>query len=226
MEVPQRLRWGDGRVALPGICHCMGRHVEDDEDNMPRGGPMGPHAHGNEARHVARHVVDDPDAEGRGATGRILPVDMAHTHTSLAPAHRGAQENCGGTRTTQQDEMRGPVRAHGRQVTPVRRKREAAALRQQQPQNDPHTNQPRCSGRQNAATRRSTQSEERVTVQGPVKKQQPDGMPHRGGCTSCALIRGSGLGGCGRVRTLILGGSAVWLCAHPAHSLEREAAGP
>ena len=36
------------------------------------------------------------------------------------------------------------------------------------------------SGRQNAATRRNTRREERVTVQGPVKKQQPDGMSHRG----------------------------------------------
>ena len=35
------------------------------------------------------------------------------------------------------------------------------------------------SGRQNAATRCSTRREERVTVQGPVKKQQPDGMSHR-----------------------------------------------
>ena len=37
------------------------------------------------------------------------------------------------------------------------------------------------SGRQKAATRRSTQREERVTVQGPVKKQQLDGMSHGGG---------------------------------------------
>ena len=37
------------------------------------------------------------------------------------------------------------------------------------------------SGRQNAATRRSTRRAERVTVQGPVKKQQPDGMSHGGG---------------------------------------------
>ena len=37
-----------------------------------------------------------------------------------------------------------------------------------------------CSGRQNAATRHSMRREERVTVQGPVKKQQPDGMSHRG----------------------------------------------
>ena len=32
------------------------------------------------------------------------------------------------------------------------------------------------SGRQKAATRRNMRREERVTVQGPVKKQQPDGM--------------------------------------------------
>ena len=37
------------------------------------------------------------------------------------------------------------------------------------------------SSRQRAATRRNMRREERVTVQGPVKKQQPDGMSHRGG---------------------------------------------
>ena len=37
------------------------------------------------------------------------------------------------------------------------------------------------SGRQNAATRRSTRRNERVTVQGPVKNLQPDGMSHSGG---------------------------------------------
>ena len=36
------------------------------------------------------------------------------------------------------------------------------------------------SGRQNAATRRNMRREKRVTVQGPVKKQQPDGMSHGG----------------------------------------------
>ena len=35
-------------------------------------------------------------------------------------------------------------------------------------------------GGQNAATRRNMRREERVTVQGPVKKQQPDGMSHGG----------------------------------------------
>ena len=36
------------------------------------------------------------------------------------------------------------------------------------------------SGPQKAATRRNMRREERVTVQGPVKEQQPDGMSHRG----------------------------------------------
>ena len=36
---------------------------------------------------------------------------------------------------------------------------------------------------QNTATRRSTRRDERVTIQGLVKKQQPDGMSHRGGGT-------------------------------------------
>ena len=36
------------------------------------------------------------------------------------------------------------------------------------------------SGRQKVATRRNMRREERVTVQGPVKEQQPEGMSHRG----------------------------------------------
>ena len=46
------------------------------------------------------------------------------------------------------------------------------------------------SGRQSAATRRNMRREERVTVQGPVKKQQPDGMSHRGmrGQTADAVL--------------------------------------
>ena len=46
------------------------------------------------------------------------------------------------------------------------------------------------SSRQKAATRRNMRREERVTVQGPVKEQQPDGMSHGGS--------GRGLGGSGR----------------------------
>ena len=44
------------------------------------------------------------------------------------------------------------------------------------------------SGRQNAATRRNMRRDERVTVQGPVNKQQPDGMSHRGGGGGFPLI--------------------------------------
>ena len=36
------------------------------------------------------------------------------------------------------------------------------------------------SSRQNTATRRNMRREERVTVQGPVKEQRPDGMSHGG----------------------------------------------
>ena len=39
----------------------------------------------------------------------------------------------------------------------------------------------RSTGQQKAATRRNMRRGERVTVQGPVKKQQPDGMSHGGG---------------------------------------------
>ena len=42
------------------------------------------------------------------------------------------------------------------------------------------------SGRQKAVTRRNMRREERVTVQGPVKEQQPDGMSHRGGALQIA----------------------------------------
>ena len=49
-----------------------------------------------------------------------------------------------------------------------------------------------CSGYQNATTRRSMQGEERVTLQGLIKKLQPDSMSHRGGHGG---LGGSGGGG-------------------------------
>ena len=45
------------------------------------------------------------------------------------------------------------------------------------------------SGRQNAATRRNMRRDERVSVEGPIKKQQPDGMSHRGGGNTVGLPR-------------------------------------
>ena len=47
------------------------------------------------------------------------------------------------------------------------------------------------SGRQKAATRRNMRREERVTVQGPVKEQQPDGMSHGGGLPPPPLLKRS-----------------------------------
>ena len=45
-------------------------------------------------------------------------------------------------------------------------------------------------GGQQVATRRNMRREERVTVQGPVKEQQPDGMSHGGGgcCAGDCLV--------------------------------------
>ena len=51
------------------------------------------------------------------------------------------------------------------------------------------------SGRQKAATRRNMRREERVTVQGPVKKQQPDGMSHRVGGGQGGMPRHRRIGG-------------------------------
>ena len=50
------------------------------------------------------------------------------------------------------------------------------------------------SGRQNAATRRNMRREERVTVQGPVKEQQSDGMSHRGSIEPSKTRGGGGSG--------------------------------
>ena len=48
-------------------------------------------------------------------------------------------------------------------------------------QDQRHSRSTGRSGRQKAATRRNMRREDRVTVPGPVKKQQPDGMSHGGG---------------------------------------------
>ena len=56
------------------------------------------------------------------------------------------------------------------------------------------------SGRQNAATRRNMRREERVTVQGPVKEQQPDGLSHRGGGAAGLATALRFVGCCGRLR--------------------------
>ena len=90
------------------------------------------------------------------------------------------------------------------------------------------------SGRQKAATRRNMRREERVTVQGPVKEQQPDGMSHRGGVRWPKVLHAKGLfapfAGCGRTPTSrnerclplwAVGGPCCW--AHALTSLLRPA---
>ena len=50
-----------GGVLVPHAqANVAGRHVVDHQDAGWRGGSVGPHAHGN----AARHVVDDLSAEG------------------------------------------------------------------------------------------------------------------------------------------------------------------
>ena len=65
------------------------------------------------------------------------------------------------------------------------------------------------SGRQKVATPRNMRREERVTVQGPVKEQQPDGMSHRGTCVmhgrliDTHSLLGGRCGFCGGSRVLV-----------------------
>ena len=72
---------------------------------------------------------------------------------------------------------------------------------------------------QKVATRCNMRREERVTVQGPVKEQQPDGMSHRGG-------RSSGRGGGARKGALVTGQSqeASLKRVMMAYQLRREVA--
>ena len=69
------------------------------------------------------------------------------------------------------------------------------------------------SGRQKAATRRSTRREERVTVQGPVKKQQCDGISQREGHLN---LRSQYLPDCSQPPDLTCRTRAADGCAVPA----------
>ena len=61
-------------------------------------------------------------------------------------------------------------------------------------------------GAPKVATRRNMRREERVTVQGPVKEQQPDGMSHRGGADPFVplLVSATGTTGTGSVANISL----------------------
>ena len=121
-----------------------------------RGGVIGPHAHGS----VARQVVDDQDNTWRG--------------WSIGPHARGnVSETCGGR------PERGGEWAAKTANRPLQQRAQPPVRQLLGPANDTTRNTGR-SGRQNAVTRHRTRREERMTVQGPVKKPQPGGMSQRG----------------------------------------------
>ena len=76
--------------------------------------------------------------------------------------------------------MRRGVRSKDRKPNPATTRATPSAPTTGLRGNDANRNTGR-SGRQNAATQRNMRREERVTVQGPVMQQQPDGMAHGGG---------------------------------------------
>ena len=112
----------------------------------------------------------------------------------------GREERVTVQEPTKKQQPSGP-HAHGNTARQVVDDHDAGGSGQQRPKNNSRSNQcnPRapttglrecrsdtirntgCSVRQNTATQHSTRREERVTVQSPVKRQQPDGMSDRGG---------------------------------------------
>ena len=128
----------------------------DGRYNARRSGAPGPHAHGNAATQVLRTTG-----------GRRRCVGSKPRQTTPA--------------TTSTPSIRQPLGAANARTAPatsstapVHQRRGSRARG-----NDTSKSTGR-SGRQNAATRRNTRRAERVTVQGPVKKLQPDGMSHGG----------------------------------------------
>ena len=125
----------------------------DGRYNSRRSGAPGPHAHGN----AARQVVDDRRAEVRGQQKQ-----------SKRPPQQPAQppvRQLLGTADAQTAHPAASSTAPAHQL-----------LGSANAKNDTSRSTGR-SGRQNAATRRNMRREERVTVQGPVTKEQC----HKGG---------------------------------------------
>ena len=134
----------------------------DGRDNAWMSRAPGPHTHGN----TARQVMDGLWTEARGQQKQSSnPGNNQH---NLNTPTTGRRWRANGT----------PCHIQHSPGTPTTGLRERG--------NDTSQSTGR-SGRQKAATRRNMRREEQVTVQGPVKKQQPDGMSHRGG--------GGGVGG-------------------------------
>ena len=140
------------------------------EDGAWRSGAPGPHAHGN----AARQVVDDQRAAevlGQQKPSKD-PSNNQHNPGSPTTGHR--------TRT---NSIRRNQHSPGTPTTGLRERG-----------NDTSKSTGR-SGQHNTATRRNIRREERVTVQGPGKKQQHDGMSHRG-AGSCRRMGMGALGPC------------------------------
>ena len=127
----------------------------DGRDSAWRNRAPGPHAHGN----TARQAMDGlwTEARGQQKQSNDPPQQPAQPPILLGAADAQTAH---------------PAPSRFSPGTPTTGLRERA--------NDTSRSTGR-SGRQNAATRHNLRREERVTVQGPVKEQQPDGMSQGGG---------------------------------------------
>ena len=121
----------------------------DGRYNAWRSGAPGPHAHGN----AARQVVDGRRAEVHGQ--QKPSNDPRNNQYNRGTPITGHRYRTNGTSATSTAPAHQPLGSANAEMTP------AGAP---------------AAGRHNAVTRRSMRREERVTVQGPVKKQQTDGM--------------------------------------------------
>ena len=127
----------------------------DSRDNAWRNRAPGPHAH----RNTARQAMDGLWTEARGQQKQSKDPGKNQHILNTPTIGRCCRAN-GTSRHIQHSPN-----------TPNTGLREGG--------NDTRKSTGR-SGRQNAATRRNMRREERVTVQGPVKEQQPDGLSHGG----------------------------------------------
>ena len=132
-----------------------GAYVVDGRDNTWRNRAPGPHAHGNAARQVVGGLR--PEVWGQ----QKQPNDPRNNQHNPSTPTTGRRYRTNGTCCHIQHSP----------STPTTGLRECG--------NDTSRSTGH-SGRQKTATRRNMRREERVTVQGPVKKQQPDGMSHKG----------------------------------------------
>ena len=151
-------RWGGTRAAKTN--YGLARHTAGAATFQTPGG-----GGGGADKDWARLFSHDGHFGLGGWEGTRQPLDAANEQTahpatfSTAPPHQ----------------LLGSATAETTRAVPTHR-----PLGSAERENDTSKSTGR-SGGQNAATRRNMRREERVTVQGPVKKQRPDGMSHRGG---------------------------------------------